>query len=254
MPRPLPLLACLFACLGPAVAADGLQVSPKEVILDGPESTHQLLAAVGPTDVSHRAKYDVADGVVAGVTARGLLEPRGEGSTDVRVQYNGQAATVKVTVRGVRQPAAVSFEQEVMPILTKAGCNSGGCHGKAEGQNGFKLSVFGFDPEADHKAIVTAESPRAAGDAGFSPVNSLLVTEGDRPQAAARRRGGRLLEGTLAHKRLVRWVAEGMRYRTPEAPPVVSLELDPPERVLALGGSQQIRVTAIDARGAGGGA
>ncbi|HCD00749.1 MAG TPA: hypothetical protein DER64_09485, partial [Planctomycetaceae bacterium] len=48
----------------------------------------------------------------------------------------------------------VHFNNDIMPILSKLGCNSGGCHGKQSGQNGFKLSVFGFDPKADFNALV----------------------------------------------------------------------------------------------------
>ena len=49
----------------------------------------------------------------------------------------------------------VRFSTDVVPILTKLGCDSGGCHGKATGQNGFKLSLFGFEPEVDYDALVT---------------------------------------------------------------------------------------------------
>jgi hypothetical protein len=251
MSRPLPRSAGLTGCIlavvfaGSTLAADVLKATPAEVTLDGPESTHQLLVNLGVTDLTHRAKYEVVDGAVVGVTARGLLEPRGEGMTDVRVQHDGQTATVKVTVRGVKAPAPVSFEQQVMPLLTKAGCNSGGCHGKAEGQNGFKLSVFGFDPEADQKAI-TAES-RGRRVFPSSPESSLLVMKGTgrTPHGG----GKKLHEGTLPYKRLVRWIAEGASLRTETAPPVASVEVEPADKVLPLGGSQQLRVTAIDSRG-----
>ncbi len=251
MIRPLPPLAGLTGCIlavvfiGSTLAADVLKVTPTEVVLDGPESTHQLLVTLGTSDQTHRVKYETTDAKVAGVTARGLLEPRGEGSTDVRVQHDGQTATVRVVVKGVKSPAPVSFEQQVMPLLTKAGCNSGGCHGKAEGQNGFKLSVFEFDPEADHKAI-TAES-RGRRVFPASPESSLLVMKGTgrTPHGG----GKKLHEGTLPYKRLVRWIAEGANLRTETAPPTASVEVEPSDKVLSLGGSQQLRVTAIDAKG-----
>ncbi len=245
MLRTLPFLAGLIASFSTAFAADVLKVTPAEVVLDGPESTHQLLVNSGTTDLTHRVKYEVVDSAVAGVTARGQLEPRGEGTSDVRIQHDGQSATVRVVVRGVKSPAAVSFEQQVMPLLTKAGCNGGGCHGKAEGQNGFKLSVFGFDPEADHKAI-TAES-RGRRVLPAAPESSLFVMKGTgrTPHGG----GKKLHEGTLPYKRLVRWIAEGANLRTETAPPVVSVEVEPTDKVLSLGGSQQLRVTAIDARG-----
>src|SRR4051794_33852010 len=59
---------------------------------------------------------------------------------------------------GVEAPSIssepVHFVNDVMPLFSKYGCNSAGCHGKASGQNGFKLSVFGYDADADYAALV----------------------------------------------------------------------------------------------------
>mgnify|MGYP001291070127 FL=1 len=70
-------------------------------------------------------------------------------------------------------PVQVAFETDVVPLLTKLGCNSGGCHGKSTGQNGFKLSLLGFVPERDHVALVKEARGRRVfpGDPG----NSLLL-------------------------------------------------------------------------------
>jgi hypothetical protein len=226
-------------------AADVLKVTPEKVVLNGPEATHQLLVSDATTDLTHPAKYEVADPKVASVNARGLLEPRGEGTTQVRISHAGQTVAVSVEVQGVRQPAPVSFEQQVMPLLTKAGCNSGGCHGKAEGQNGFKLSVFGFDPQADHAAIVAEGRGRRVFPS--APESSLLVGKGTGriPHGGGRK----IAEGSLAYKRLVRWIAEGASLRTETFPPLAKIEVEPGERSLALGGTQQLRVTAVDAKG-----
>ena len=74
------------------------------------------------------------------------VEPLPEGTTEIIVRDGEAVARVPVSVAGIAAPPPVSFRRQIVPILSKAGCNSGGCHGKAEGQNGFKLSVFGFDP------------------------------------------------------------------------------------------------------------
>ena len=63
------------------------------------------------------------------------------------------AGSVLATAIAADEQRPVHFANDVVPILSRFGCNSSGCHGKAEGQNGFKLSVFGFDPEADHRAL-----------------------------------------------------------------------------------------------------
>jgi hypothetical protein len=237
------LSLAVAVCASVAMAAP-LKVTPEKVLLDGPESTHQLLANSG-ADCTHRAKYEVANPKVARVTATGLVEPVGEGTTSINVRHDGQAATVRVEVRGILKPAPVSFEQQIMPLLTKAGCNSGGCHGKAEGQNGFKLSVFGFDPEADHKAITTESRGRRVFPA--DPAGSLLVMKatGRTPHGGGRK----IAEGSLPYKRLVRWIAEGSAFKTDTAPQVASLEVEPAEVILSPGGTQQLRVTAIDTKG-----
>src|SRR5947207_12060558 len=54
-------------------------------------------------------------------------------------------------------PPPVSFVRDVLPALSKAGCNAGSCHAKAEGQNGFKLSVFSYDPKSDYRQIVKGD-------------------------------------------------------------------------------------------------
>jgi hypothetical protein len=132
-----------------------------------------------------------------------------------------------------------------VPILTKATCNTGGCHGKAEGQNGFKLSVFGFDPRADYEAIVQQSHGRRVFVA--SPEHSLLL----RKATAAEPHGGgeRIELGDLRYRRLQRWIAEGATYTTADSPDVVRIEVEPAEQVLLAGGSQQLRVWAIDAVG-----
>ena len=98
--------------------------------------------------------WSVADRSIARVDATGLVTPLAAGRTRLVITLDGGTRSIDVTVSGITDPRPLSFRDEVIPILTKARCNSGGCHGKAEGQNGFKLSVFGFDPEADHAALV----------------------------------------------------------------------------------------------------
>lgn len=239
---------CLMA--GWCVSAHAeLQVSPARIVLDGPESTHQILvndtADPRQPDATRTATYTVANGSVARIDATGLVEPVAEGSTGVLVTKGAQTARLVVEVRGLAKPRPVSFEQQIMPLLTKAGCNSGGCHGKAEGQNGFKLSIFGFDPVADHLALVGEGRGRRV--LAGSPAESLVA---QKATARIPHGGGRkMVENSLPHRRLLRWLAEGMRPGVGDFVPEVRIEVEPGRRVLALGGTQQLRVTAIDAAG-----
>ena len=129
-----------------------LHVSPAAVVLDDPEAGQQVLVG-GSADLTRSATYAILDPKIAAVDATGLVTPRAEGRTTLVVRHGKTEARVPVEVRGLLAPVPVSFESQIVPLLTRAGCNSGGCHGKAEGKNGFKLSVFGFDTVADHQAL-----------------------------------------------------------------------------------------------------
>jgi len=247
-----PLALALAASGQPSQAAAPvpLRVSPAAVRLDSPEASQQLLTSVsapnGRLDVTREARYVVADPKVAAVDADGLVRPLAEGRTEIRVRRGAAELRVPLQVQGLKAPAPISFENQVIPILTKAGCNSGGCHGKAEGQHGFKLSVFGFDPEADYQALVMEGRGRRVSSA--RPEESLLLQKGT---AQVPHGGGKRLErGGLQYRRLVRWLAEGARSGAGTAPPALRIEVEPEQQVLAAQGRQQLRVMAVDERGA----
>jgi hypothetical protein len=135
---------------------------------------------------------------------------------------------------------SVTFERDVEPILTRAGCNSGACHGKARGQNGFALSLLGFDPAHDYDAIVK--------DAGGRRV-SRLVPSGSLFLGKATARlphggGLRLAPGTSSYETLLRWVTAGMPRTPVDAPHVDRISVEPTERTLKHSASFPLRVTA----------
>ena len=134
----------------------------------------------------------------------------------------------------------VKFELDVMPILTKAACNSGPCHGKARGQNGFQLSLLGFDPEFDYASLVKDARGRRLFPA--APDNSLLL----RKAAARLPHGGgeRLKFGSAEYQTIRRWIEQGMPRTTRDDPTLVGISLSPEEHVLAGGSQEQLLVTA----------
>lgn len=244
------LIAGLFSPAFNTAACAELVVSPATVTLDGPESTQQVLVSrrlpgQPATDVTRQVRYQVLNGAIAQIDETGLLGPRAEGTTELVVHFEGEEARVPLKISGIIQPTPVSFEQQMIPLLTKAGCNSGGCHGKAEGQNGFKLSIFGFDTEADYQSLVSESRGRRIRSS--APSDSLLYTKAT---ARVSHGGGkRLTEDSLAARRLLRWIAEGAQFQTHAVPPVTSITVEPPELVLAPGGVQQLRVLAHDESG-----
>ena len=224
-----------------------IEVTPFTIVLDSPETTQQLLVVGRDSDLdlTRLATYRSAHPAIAGVDETGLVRPVAEGKTEIVVTHKGDEARIAVEVKGLRQPVPVSFAAQIIPILNKSGCNAGGCHGKAEGQAGFKLSVFGFDPVADHKAIVMEARGRRTFPA--APARSLLLLKST---GLVPHGGGRKIQpDSLAYRRVLRWIAEGQRYDNAETPALKSIEVEPSLRVLPFAGTQQLRVTAIDVNG-----
>jgi hypothetical protein len=250
MTRRIAIAALLIGVLAGGARAADLRVTPAAIVLESPEATQQILADTQAEDgraidLTRAAEYASNDPAVAVVDATGLVEPRAEGRTEIVVRHEGHEVRVPVEVRGIARPAPVSFEHQIIPILTKAGCNTGGCHGKAEGQNGFKLSVFGFDPAADHQALLMEGRGRRV----FlpAPEHSLLLRKAT---SAVPHGGGLKIEpGGLRYRRLLRWITEGAPLHVEGAEPTVAIEVEPAQQVLLAGGTQQLRVTAIDAAG-----
>ncbi len=136
---------------------------------------------------------------------------------------------------------SVNFVNDIQPILTKASCNSGGCHAKAGvGQRGFRLSVLGFEPEEDYEHIVKEGKGRRVFPA--APEQSLLVLKAANIVPHG---GGRKIElGSDEYRVLTRWIGEGMPYGKPTDPKVTSLEVQPGRVALKPGVHQQLKVLA----------
>ena len=115
----------------------------------------------------------------------------------------------------------INFPNQIVPIFTKLGCNSGGCHGKASGQNGFKLSLLGFEPGEDYEHLVKEARGRRLFPA--APDRSLLLTK---PINAIPHGGGQRLDrDSLEYRLLKRWISQGMPYGKDTDPKVASIEV-----------------------------
>jgi len=155
---------------------------------------------------------------------------------------SGSIAAVEETVEESAQVTEprVAFELDVLPILTSAGCNSGACHGKSRGQNGFALSLLGFDANFDYASIVEEARGRRLFPA--APDNSLLL----RKASARLPHGGgeRLKFGGPQYEMLRRWIAGGTPRRSPADPELVKISVGPPEHDMVSQGKEQLVVTA----------
>ncbi len=215
-------------------------------ILTGPDATQQLLitgkySSGQLRDLSRQLTYSTLPVGVVSVDSTGVVKPLKDGEAQILVQMQGTTPVrigVKVT-RFTDEPR-VGFANEVMPTLTKLGCNTGGCHGKASGQNGFKLSLFGFEPGEDYEFIVKEGRGRRLHLS--APDNSLLLLKATGQVAHA---GGKRLEkGSQAYTLLQRWIRQGAQNDGPSALTVRRIEVLPQNRFLPLNGSQQMIVLA----------
>src|SRR5580704_6810366 len=113
-----------------------------------------------------------------------------------------RAETPKTDVPAAPKPAGPSFRQDVIPVLTKAGCNAGSCHGKLIGQNGFRLSLRGYAPEMDYDSLTSEFASRRIDFA--EPEKSLLLRK---PLGQVPHEGGRRFsEDSQAARVLLDWI------------------------------------------------
>ena len=241
-----------FCCWGPIT--DGLAddtgmieritVEPSSITLRGANRMQRLLVTAMRSDgqlidISRRVHYEsrnreivrLADGVAVGLA---------DGESLLLVKYEDLEATVPVRVQNLSEERRIDFVNDLLPLFSKLGCNGGGCHGKASGQNGFKLSIFGFDKDADFDALVKEGRGRRLFAA--NPASSLLLKKatGASPHGG----GQRVKPGSPDYEILEAWIRQGMPPDQPGSRTLVKLTVSPTERVMEFGAQQQILATA----------
>jgi hypothetical protein len=232
-PAPPPLPAIRSLKLEPASLQIKNAYDERRVLVLGVTENNQLL------DLTAQATFKPADARVE-VDAQGYVHPKEQGASEIVVSAAGREAKLAVTVEAATTPP-VRFVRDVMPILSKAGCNQGTCHGSAKGKNGFKLSLRGYDPEYDFQALINDLSGRR-----FNRVNvdeSLMLLK---PLAEVPHEGRQALKpGSREHDRLRKWIAEGARFEDPAVGRAKTIEILPAEVEMDLPGrSQQLLVIA----------
>ena len=247
-----PIVICILTVLGSGADGSMLHVSPAKVALERPEATQQIVIrqddATGRlVDITRDVKIRIDPPQLAEVDDRGLVFPRANGVGTIIIDWKDRTQSIPITVSRLDAPLPISFRNEVMPILTKTACNSGGCHGKAEGQNGFKLSIFGFDPRADHEALVMEGRGRRI---SVGQLAASLVFQ--KASARVPHGGGQKIEpGSYRDRRLLRWISEGARFDAVDdaSTRITGIEIEPQQQILLGGESHQIRVNTIDVQG-----
>ncbi len=222
------------------------------VTLDGQDARQQLVTtgkfATGQLrDLTSAATFEIAPEGIVTVEKSGLVIPRADGLATITAKTpQGPAGTIQVAVAHFGHDPQVNFPNQIVPIFTKLGCNSGGCHGKASGQNGFKLSLLGFEPTEDFEHLVKEGRGRRLFPA--SPDKSLLLLKpiGEVPHGG----GTRMEVDTHAYRLMRRWILQGMPYGKADDPTVAKIEVFPAERTMPQNAEQQLLVVAHYTNGA----
>ncbi|HEX7447106.1 MAG TPA: DUF1549 domain-containing protein, partial [Pirellulales bacterium] len=184
-------------------------------------------------DVTRLAQPLAPEGLVT-LSPTGIVRPKADGSGEIRFELAGQSVVVPVKVSGQQDKHPVSFVRDVQPTLSKLGCNAGTCHGSAQGKNGFKLSLRGYDPLFDHRALTDDLAGRRFNRA--APDQSLMLLK---PSGVVPHAGGVLMHRGEPYYDLLRaWIAAGVKLDL-ESPRVTSIEVFPKSPVVPLPGMRQ---------------
>lgn len=228
-----------------------LQLNYNSIDISSRDSRRQLIAMTkdasqASIDVTREAKWIVEPPELARLDADGLLIPLQAGSGQVIVQWGDASYSVPLQIQFPAQEPQVNFPNQVVPVFTKHGCNGGGCHGKISGQNGFRLSLLGFEPTEDYEYLVREGRGRRLFPA--APDSSLLLLKsiGIVPHGG----GKRMDADSDDYRTLRRWIAQAMPYGDPEDRKVTEIEVIPSASRLHRGATQQLSVIAtfIDGR------
>ncbi|MCA1964162.1 MAG: DUF1549 domain-containing protein, partial [Prosthecobacter sp.] len=236
--------------LVPGLTVAAIEVEPKNVNIAKPTEYAQLLVTAtmsdgSKADITRMAKLSSTHTAAATVNERGMVRPGKDGTAEIKIAFMGKAASVPVKVSGMNVALKPDYVRDVMPILSKLGCNMGTCHGAKDGKAGFKLSLRGYDPIYDVLAFTDELASRRANVA--SPEHSLMLLKAS---GSVPHEGGQLtVPGELYYETLKAWISQGARLDL-KTPRVTSIEVFPKNPVLErIGHRQQIRVIARYADG-----
>lgn len=225
----VPSLICLVLVLAPhgdalraaepvsaaptAAAPSDIQLFPPSVQLTGGRARQQLLVTRTlpdgrSLDITRQATFEVADPSIVAIASGGVVTPRGDGQTEIRVRVAGQTQplpAIPVRVAGMSDRTLVDFRTDVIAALSRAGCNQGACHGSPQGKDGFRLSLRGFDPDLDFLTLTKESDSRRTNS--FQPDQSLILLKG---AGKIPHQGGlRFRPDEHAYRTVRDWIAEG---------------------------------------------
>ncbi len=218
---------------------------PERIHLRGRDSRQQLLvtgitAAETTHDLTRAVRFHFKDPQLASIDVAGVLTPRAAGKTELQIKWGSHTKSIPIEIAQGETYLPLDFANDIAPILTRQGCNGGGCHGKSGGRGGFQLSLFGFQPEQDYEWVTRDIRGRRIFPA--SPEDSLLLRKATMkiPHGG----GKRLEESSPEYARLVRWIEANTPHGPADAPELVKLTVEPEFESLGHNEQQQLTGTA----------
>jgi Protein of unknown function (DUF1553)/Protein of unknown function (DUF1549) len=236
-----------FPGLGPAGDLQSIEIGQTgPTILQGHNARKQLIvtgiySSGQRHDLTYESTFSVDKPNLFSVDADGLVTPLADGEAIVQATVAGsKSASISLRAEHCNEELPINFVNEVVPIFTRLGCNSGGCHGKSDGQNGFKLSLLGFYPEDDYEYLVNESRGRRVFPA--EPEFSLLLLK---PANMLPHGGGkRMSPGTYEWELIASWIRQGMPLGSDEDPKLQKISLEPAVREMNFNTKQQLSVIA----------
>lgn len=232
----------LFPTLSPA--AGELEVIPGKFVLHGAAARQQLLVEAVRNNncrgqITNGFTLESSDPAIVKIE-NGVALPVADGTVKILAKANGKTAIAEVSVEAMKQPFEWSFRNHVQPVLAKAGCSAGACHGAAAGQNGFRLSLRGYDNEGDFLALTHQALGRRV--IPSDPGRSLMLLK---PTGAVPHKGGKRFEvGSIDYRILSEWIADGTPGPKESDARIQKIEILPEQALVEPGASQQLLVRA----------
>ncbi len=241
------MIASLLLTLSFLPQPASLSLVPDSVVLNGPHASQRLLLLLttpgrgSSIDLTQEASFESSDPAVVSISETGVVGAVSDGTAHIKATMSdGRSTSIKVLVEKTGSPFSWSFRTHVRAVMTKAGCNSGPCHGAAAGQNYFKLTLRGYAPEVDYDVLKRQDLGRRL--SLVAPAQSLILLK---PTLAVAHDGGkRFGSGSLDYQILSQWIAAGapgprdddLRVERLEVlPPHVTLEPEDGHQLLVLG-------------------
>ena len=222
-----------------------LLIQPQRILLDHREDTQSLVAQAFYSDdmsrdIIDQVKIEILDPSICSYEA-GQFKALKNGVSQVIASYKASSVKLSVTCQNVEKEQELNFGLHVMPVFTKAACNTGGCHGASRGQDRFQLSLFGFDPDGDYFRILNEFPGRRVNLA--VPEDSMLLTKALKQVPHT---GGKLFDkDSKEYEVLLKWLKMGAPKDKKDIKKATRLEFFPANSVIAKGNSQSLSIRVL---------